>query len=494
MGADVERDSFTAEDYAAFAAALSRELAALEQLCARTAFGAGPSSIGLELELNLVEREGRPAPVNREVLAQTLDPRVTLELDRFNLEINTTPELLSGAPFSALGSQLASSLAEVERAARRQGAEVAVIGILPTLIESDLSVAAMTPSRRYRVLNASLKRLRRDAFTVDIRGDETLSLVANDVTLEGANTSLQVHLRAPQSEFVQHFNAALAATGPVLAVSCNSPIFLGRRLWQETRVCLFRQAVDYRPGTLEDDWRPARVSFGHGWLRRSVVEAFAEAVTLHEPLLPLVSHEDAARVLADGGVPEFRNLRLHQSTVWNWNRAIYDHVAGGHVRMELRALPAGPSVPDMVGNVALLVGLTLGLAPEIERLLRGLTFGHARRNFYQAARFGLDAELIWPDPSSGSPRATTARQLFEELVPVAERGLRQAGVDADEIARSLGHVERRVRRGVTGASWQRRVYDRLLEREPRERAAGSLLRRYQDLVQGGEPISAWPDA
>src|SRR6185295_9335666 len=132
---------------------------------------------------------------------------------------------------------------------------------------------------------------RKRPFEVEIAGDDRLRVACSDVTFEGANTSFQIHLRVPPDEFANTFNAAQIATAPVLAASGNSPIFLGCRLWEETRVALFRQSVDDRQHG--QDWRPTRVSFGYGWVREGAHELFHQAVSLHEPLLPVISDEDA---------------------------------------------------------------------------------------------------------------------------------------------------------------------------------------------------------
>jgi hypothetical protein len=87
-------------------------------------------------------------------------------------------------------------------------------------------------------------------------------VAADDVGLEGANTSFQVHLRVDPDRFADHVNAAQLATGPVLAVAGNSPTFLGHRLWQETRVALFKQAVDDRDAAGRSSRRVSRVALG----------------------------------------------------------------------------------------------------------------------------------------------------------------------------------------------------------------------------------------
>jgi gamma-glutamyl:cysteine ligase YbdK (ATP-grasp superfamily) len=494
MGLAIQQEEFRPEDYTRFSQRLAEDLEALRALLARPGFGAGPCTIGAELELYLVDKEGFPLPINRQVLGQTVDPRVTLELDRFNLEVNLRPGPLAGRPFSGLRAEFEDTLREVRRAAATQGARVAVIGILPTLREVDLGREALTGLPRYRALSAAIRRRRAAPFQVDISGEESLALTWDDVTLEGANTSLQYHLRVAPGDFARLYNAAQLATAPVLAVAGNSPVFLGRKLWDETRVALFRQAVDDRGEPGEQGFRQphARVSFGHGWVREGAYELFAEAVALHPPLLPVLSPESPLERAAAGGLPDLGELRLHQGTVWSWNRAIYDPKDSGHLRIELRSLPAGPTVVDMVANGAFLLGLTLGLAERVDALLPALPFLHACGNFLRAAREGLDAELMWPADEAPSPRPATALELVPRLLPVARRGLLLAGVDAAEADAMLGIIEQRVAKRTTGARWQRQVLSRLEARMPRQDALAAMLERYLTHAESGAPVHTWP--
>jgi gamma-glutamyl:cysteine ligase YbdK (ATP-grasp superfamily) len=491
MGLDIEQDDFTDAEFLRFGERLRENLVAFERLLARPGFGVGPASIGAELELNLIDADGRPLPINAEVSAGAAGAGVQLECDRFNLEIATAPQLLAGTPFTALGREVESALAAVRESAARHGARVAVIGILPTLREADLTAAALTDKHRYRALSAGLKRLRQAPFEVAISGADELRLAWDDVTLEGATTSWQIHLRVSPADFARTYNVCQIATAPVLATAVNSPTFLGRRLWDETRIALYRQAVDDRRNAAADDWRASRVSFGHGWIRESALEPFGESVSLHAPLVAAVGDEDAAAVVDAGGIPKLRELRLHQGTVWHWNRAVYDPGCGGHLRIESRALPAGPTVVDMLAGAAFLVGLTHALVADAERMVTALTFGQARRNFYAAARDGLEAELLWPsDPPS--PRVVRARELVPALLPLAREGLRAQGVEARDIDRLLEVIAARVATGQTGAAWQRRMLARLGTRHGRQAALGHMLERYLSLADGAEPVHAWP--
>jgi gamma-glutamyl:cysteine ligase YbdK (ATP-grasp superfamily) len=492
MSLEITREDFTEADHARFAERLQQSLDVLCRLLTQEGFGTGPATLGAELELTLVDQAGRPLPVNRSVLAAAVDPRVSLEIDRFNLEVNARPVPLAGRAFTTLAGELGDALGAIDRAAAAHGGRSITVGILPTLTRDDLQPGMLTDSRRYRALSAAIRRLRHEPFSIRIAGDDPLDVACDDVTFEGANTSLQIHLRVQPREFAATYNAAQIATAPVLAASGNSPLFLGHRLWEETRVALFRQAVDERIAAAEEDWRPARVSFGHGWVREGALELFAESVALHPPLLPLVGSEDPAACVRRCGVPALEELRLHHGTIWRWNRAVFDPSAGGHLRIELRALPAGPSVVDMAANAAFLVGLTLGLAPDARRLVTALTFGQARRNFYEAARRGLDAELLWPSPVPPSPRPVRAAALVPELLRVSRGALVASGVDAAEVDALLEVIAVRVARARTGARWQRRTLEDLERRMARETALRELVGRYLEHTASGRPVHEWP--
>lgn len=492
MGLEIDRDVFSEAEFASFAERLAQSLDALDQVLRRPGFGVGPQTIGAELELCLVDDRGHALPYNRAVLDSVRHPRVTLETDRFNLECNTVPVALAGRPFSALRADLDVVLAAVRAGAARHGGHVVAIGILPTLRSSDLTADALTRSARYRALSNGLRRLRRGTFDIAIDGPEPLVACCDDVTFEGANTSWQVHLKVDPGRFAATYNAAQIAIAPVLAVAGNSPTFLGHRLWDETRLALYRQSVDDRIDAAEDDWRPGRVSFGHGWVRRGAAELFAESVAIHAPLLAAVSDEDAVAVTAAGGVPRLDELRLHHGTVWRWNRAVYDAAGGGHLRIEFRALPAGPTVTDMLANAAFLLGLTLGLAPDADRLVTRLTFGQARRNFYAAGRDGVDAELLWPCDAPPSPRGHRATELVPRLLPLARAGLLAAGVATDEADALLDVIAARAALRRTGARWQAEMLLAASSRLDRAAALDAMLSRYRELAAGDEPVHRWP--
>jgi gamma-glutamyl:cysteine ligase YbdK (ATP-grasp superfamily) len=499
MGTRIEKERFREPDYARFRDRLEECVAALGHLLRQPGFGTGPVTVGAEAELFLVDGSARPLPRNQAVQSAVADPRVTLELNRFNLELNASPVLLAGRPFTALQAELDLLLDRVAHAASDCAGRCALIGILPTLEPADLDPGMMTDAARYRALSSGLRRLRGDPFQIRISGQDPLELASEDIGPEGANTSFQVHLRVAPADFTRTYNAVQLATAPVLAVSGNSPTFLGHRLWDETRIALYKQSVDDRHGG-GPRRRAARTTLGRSWLRDGPLALFAESVRLHQPLLPVL---DGLQAPAAGAPeppaagpgrdpPPLSELRLHQGTVWPWNRAIYDPVAGGHLRIEMRALPAGPTVIDMLANAAFLIGVSLWVAGQDQNWTYALPFERADHNFYRAAKHGLSAELSWPSGHRDQTRTVPAAELAAELIPLARQGLVHAGVAADEAGRLLDVISARTASGQTGARWQRATLAAAEQSHDRPHALAIMLERYLSCAASGRPVHTWP--
>jgi gamma-glutamyl:cysteine ligase YbdK (ATP-grasp superfamily) len=496
VGIEIEQDSFSEDDHARFKQRLQDELQALDEVLARPGFGAGPRTVGAELELFLVDGDARPFAIGSHVERAAANPLITPEMGVYTIEVSTPPVLLAHAPFSALRACLRAASHEIAQRAAGFGARAVTIGILPTFRREDFSAATITDRPRYRALAEGMRRLRRRPFRICIDGEDPLELSADDVAMEAANIAFQAHLHATPEEFARVSNAAMMMSAPVLAAAGNSPTFLGHRLWHETRVALFKQAGDDRPPENDDVWRtPARIGFGTGWTRDGAGELFRESVALHEPLLPVCGgDEDVRACLRAGGVPKLQALRLHHGTVWKWNRPVYDPEHGGHLRIELRALPSGPTHDDMLANAAVLIGGILALAPEIHTLLPAFPFALAERNFYRAAQHGLDAELAWPASPGAAPEIVRARELLPRLLPRALDGLSSARVDRAEAEAYLEIFAERVRSGVTGAVWQQRALAALRANGWAEaEALHEMLEQYMRNADSGQPVHTWSD-
>lgn len=497
MGQAIEKMVFTAADYSAFDRRLRDNLDAFEELLKRPGFGRGPTTLGAELEMYIIDGAGNALGKNREIQRMLDNPQLTLELNRFNLEFNLTPFPVIHHPFSSTEAEMLSALESIRGAAEHLGGRIVPVGILPTLHTRDFDQHTMTDVPRFHALADRLKSDRGGLFTVHIEGADELLLESNDITLEGANTSFQVHYRVDPRDYADTFNAVQLVTPLVLALASNSPTAFGHRLWHETRVPLFKKSIDARKEQLlmNAPWhQPPRVNFGHGWVRHGMLELLAETVYLYPSLLPICSEEDALTVVGQGLIPSLRELRLQQSTVWLWNRPVYDDSAGGHLRIEMRAMPSGPSVVDMVANAALAIGLAEGLRPRIKRLISALPFQYANYNFYRAAQHGIHSAIIWPDPDTSSLRDTPVLELLQQLLPRAQDGLERIGVGGRDIDRYLGVIERRVARKTSGAQWQLQFLDAVDSGGDRERVCHAMLERYYDFSLANLPVAEWDGA
>ncbi len=490
MSIAITRDTFSDDDYRRFGDRLSAQLAQLTRICAQTGFSAGDATLGAELELPLVGADWKPRPCNLDVLAELGDPRATVEIARFNLELNLSPVLAAGRPFSALGDEIRTLLHDLAPITARQGARVVPVGILPTVLPDDVTHAAMTDLPRYRALESQVRRLRHGPARIQIQGEEPLSIVDDGIMMEGANTSFQVHLRVTADRFSDTYNAAQLATIATVAISGNSPVFLDHLLWDETRIAVFKQSVDARTTDELALHRPARVAFGHGWVRHGAAELFADAVRLHHPIFPIC--DETAAYDPDARVPQLAELRLHQGTVWRWNRAIYDSSGAGHLRIEFRALPGGPTVQDMLANAAFMLGVTVGLRDDIDQMICGIPFALAETSFYRAARDGMTATLLWPTAHGISPAERDVRELAATLLPIADRGLELLGVDSAERSSLLGVIADRVASGRSGAHWQRTALRRLRNSLSRTDALTTLVSEYAARSDTNEPVHRWP--
>ncbi len=488
MGTDISKTRFNEDDYRHFRQAMHRDLASLRELLDEPGFGEGPASFGAELELYIIDALGKPFAFNTELHALMQDAQLTLELNRFNLEYNFSPVSQNTAPFSHLRQQMLAAIARLSELAAQHQARVLPIGILPTLQQEDMGPHAITDVPRYHVLARELRARRGEDFYVHIDGLDTVDLRWGDVSLEGANTSFQFHYRVNPADFANAYNAAQLVTPLVLALAANSPMFLGQQLWQETRIALFKQSIDTRLDDALEKHLPARVLFGLGWVRQDIHELFAEGAYLFEPLIPICGDSDS---LEENRGPELYALRLHQGSIWTWNRPIYDPADGGHLRIELRALPAGPSPQDMLASAALYAGLIRGLQNRMAELLPALPFRYAEQNFYRAAKHGINANLIWPNPQRGQLEERPAVHILQCLLPSAEEGLAKLGINDDEISTQLALVKQTLETRRNGAIWQTLSHRHLKRRMDKDEALRVLVEHYYQNSSQDLPVHQW---
>ena len=468
MGDEIPRRHFNAEDFSVFRFRLDDETRLLAEQFARNRFSERGDIAGFELEAWLVDGNGDPLPENERFLSRLNNPLVVPELANFNLELNGSPTALSGRAFSRLHDELSATWQACQAAADDLGCHLVTIGILPTIKESMLNSSHMSRLVRYQALNDRVLALRDGKpLEVRVKGEDALAMQHPDVMLEAAATSFQIHLQCKPNNAVRDFNAAIAVSAPMVAACANSPTLFGRRLWAETRIPLFEQAVDIGAHY------PQRVDFGAGFAEDSLFELFAANQQQHPILIPAV---------ADAAPGKFAHVRFHNGTIWRWNRPLigFDHDGQVHLRIEHRSVSAGPTIRDCVANAALFFGLVRGLVLEGEPIEAQLSFANARANFYEAARHGLSAELAWRDGPIGA-RAL----LLDELLPLARQGLGHYGIPEAEIDQYLGLVQARVESGQNGAEWQRRWT------ESNGMNSNRLVMAYLERQNQGDPVHTW---
>ena len=472
-----------------FTQALLADLRALAFMLEHGCIESGMHRIGAEQEMFIVDRNLRPAPLALEILERAGDNRLTTEMARFNLEANLTPLELTGRCFHLMHEELKEVLTKAGLAATELEADILLAGILPTLKVSDLTLANLTPMPRYHELNRSVTQLRGGPFSIQIKGLDELQLTHDNMMMEACNTSFQVHFQVNPSEFVVTYNTAQAITAPVLAAAVNSPLLFGRRLWQETRLALFQHSADARSRTQLARSQPTRVGFGEKWLRHSVVELLHDQIARFRPIMITRADGDPMQLLARGEIPLLSALCMHNGTVWPWNRACYGVSNGvAHLRIENRALPAGPTIIDEIANAAFFVGLMLSLPVEYGDISKRMTFDDAKENFFTAARHGLNAQFTWIDGKSYP--ATSL--ILDHLLSLSRQGLKSAEVDASDIDKYLGVIEERVKSGQTGAQWMLKSLSATKGPGPKDMHYRTLTSTMLQRQKEAKPVHTWP--
>jgi hypothetical protein len=488
MGDPIAGTAFTREQRTRYREKVRRCLDVFEQMLADDLFDDTAGVTGLEVELNLVTADFAPAMANAAVLEKIADPDYQTELARYNIELNAPPTTLTGDSLASLEDSLRESLNRAESLATQAGAHILMIGILPTLQRQHLDGEWMSANPRYEALEDAVLGARREDIELDITGSETLRMTIDSIAPESACTSVQLHLQVAPQDFAAHWNAAQLLAGPQLALGANSPFLFGRSLWAETRTELFMQATDIRSPELRNQGVRPTVWFGERWIT-SVFDLFEEDVRYFPALLPETTDEDPEAVLAAGDVPRLQELRLHNGTVWRWNRPVYD-TAGGvpHCRVENRVLPAGPTVVDIIANAAFYYGCLVELAKVERPLWSRMSFAAAQANFDAGARHGADAMFYWP----GYGEVSWDELILRELLPLARTGLASLGVADDVAARYLDIVTARCKLRRNGAWWQTETVARLeAAGSTRADALVEMTRRYSEHMHTNEPVHTW---
>ena len=472
----------------AFMKSLLTEVHALERMLDTGLIESGVRRIGAEQEMFLIDKAHKPALKAMEILDSIEDDRFTHELGLFNLEANLSPRRLGGDCLRKMEEEAQEVYLRAREGAAAVDCDIALVGILPTLTKDNLGLESMVPTPRYYALNDAIRGLRGDEFEFTINGIDQLSVKHDNVMLEACNTSFQVHFQVSPEHFAKNYNIAQVVTAPLLAASVNSPILLGKRLWHETRIAVFEYSIDTRSKIHQERGLRPRVHFGDRWLEDSVTEIFKEDIARFRIVLTTECEEDPLGMIEQGVMPSLNALRLHNGTVYRWNRPCYGvHNNIPHLRIENRVIPSGPTVLDEVANAAFFYGMMAGMTEQVSDIRELLTFSDAKSNFLAAARDGIRAQMNWFNDTH-----LPAKQLIlEQLLPLATEGLQEAGIDQDDIERYLGVIRDRVSLRRTGSRWALESLEEMKDKGTQDQRLRCIVRSMVNQQSTGKPISEW---
>ena len=475
-----------------FVKKLLRDMQAMEYMLDHDWFESDMIRIGAEQEMCLINtRTYKPTTIAMEALDLMKEHDwVETELAKFNLETNLTPRVFEGSCLSDLEAENREKLQIISKNLHTLGSELVLTGILPTLRKYDLEFSNLTPKKRYFALMEAInQQLIGSAYELRLSGIDELLVRHDSPLLEACNTSFQVHLQVSPANFVSMYNISQALAAPVMAIAANSPIVFGKRLWHESRIALFQQAIDVRTTHNHMRERSPRVNFGSDWLDQSIMEIYREDIARFRVLLSADVDEDSIDLIGKGKVPKLRALQVHNSTVYRWNRPCYGISDNGkpHLRIENRVLPAGPTVLDEVANAAFWLGAVIGMHEAVPDIRKELSWEDARDNFVKAAKFGIDSKFNW----FGEKKISACDLVLEELLPLARKGLESRDVRKKDIKRYLDVIEQRAKKHMNGARWQLRAFTKLTKEVSRDEALSVLTASIVKNQAENQPVHKW---
>ena len=487
MGTHTVKPLDTVEERSIYFHRLLTDIDALEEMLQKGMFLKEPIHIGAEQEFCLVNKNWEPSDKAMEILADIKDPHFTSELTLYNLEINLDPRPLKGTCFSEMHRQLNNLLDYGQEIAEKHGNYVILTGILPTISTYYLSEDYMTPKERYKILSDAIQKVRKSDLEVHIKGVDEINLHHDSIMYEGCNTSFQAHLQIDPDQFADTYNWAQAISGPILSVCSNSPMLMGQELWEETRIALFTQSVDTRRSTFLLNEREPRVGFGTSWASGSAADFYRKSIVRFRSLISTeFEPENSLQQLESGKVPKLGALNLHNGTVYPWNRLCYGRTHGKpHLRIENRYMPSGPTSADEIANLMFWVGVMLGRPREWENIQDKMDFRDAKKNFFNAARYGMAAQFHWDGRIM-----PTKQLLLEFFLPMAYKGLNRAQVSREDAEHYLGIIEKRIQ-SHNGSEWRVQTYRELRKEFNAAEALRRLTASLFERSYKGYPVDAW---
>jgi len=480
------------EQKAKFLKAILDDVQALEYMLENDWFETDVQRVGAEQEMVLVDKDYyKPSMVGVDVIENlSQHDWIETELAKFNIETNLTPRVFEKSAFSKMEKEIRSYLDITQKELDKFNSQIVLTGILPTIRKFDLDLKNLTPKQRYKALMEAInKQLLGQSYELKLFGIDELIVKHDSPLIEACNTSFQVHLQINPDEFAKMYNISQVLAAPTMAIAANSPLVFGKRLWHESRIALFQQALDTRSSHDHLRERSPRVRFGNEWVKDSILEIYKDDIARFRVLLSANVSENSLEKISKNEVPKLMALNVHNSTVYRWNRACYGISDTGkpHLRIENRVLPAGPTVLDEMANAVFWLGAMIGMADAVDDIRDHISFADARDNFGKAAKFGIDTKLTWFDDKKISP----TRLALDELIPLARKGLELKNVDKKDIDRYLGVIEQRALKHMNGARWQLKSYTKLREKGTEDQALSTLTAAMIKNQNKNIPVSEW---
>ena len=440
--------------------------------------------IGAEQEFCIVDSNFRANPINSSLLKKLNSKDFVTEIAKFNMELNIKPIDINKNCLEQLEEVLLKKMKLASKKAKYFDSEIIMTGILPTVRKYDLRFENITNNKRYFELCEAINTIRGEQYKLRIRGLDELVFQHDSPLVEGCNTGYQFHLQIGPKDFKKMYNISQLIAAPVLAISTNSPILFGKRLWNETRIAVFQQSTDtriignYHPGTLP------RVTFGNQWINKSIIEIFKEDVIRYKILLnKLTQAKEKERI------PKMKALSLHNSTVYRWNRPCYGIYKGKpSLRIESRMFPSGPTIIDQVANSAFWLGLMNFYKYNLEKdMTKVMDFKDARSNFYAAAQQGIDSTFKWIN----GKRIAARKLILNELIPKAAIGLSRIKIKAEDIDKYLNIIKERAVSRQTGSRWIIDSFDELSKKASTQNALTTLTSDIIEFQKSNIPVHKW---
>lgn len=476
MGDTIYKSDFLLEEEEEFSKRLKEETKLLKKLFESREFKyTEKPSLGLEVEAWLVDKDQIPSPTNNNFLKEMDSNKVTEELSKFNFEINIDPQTFQNGCFKNTSKQLSNIWKKCKKVTESMDTFPVLIGIHPLIKQQDLQLENLSEGYRYEALNKQLLKARDGKLIrLDIKGKDHFRDEIDHIMFESAATSIQVHMQTNQETAKRLYNASLILSAPAIAIAANSPYLFGNDLWDDTRIPLFEQTIQATHFRDRKGKEIGRVTLGTGYIKNSFLELFLENLSGYPPLLP---------VLFDDKVENLRHLRFHNGTLWRWVRPIIGFDAGKkpHLRIEQRSMSSGPTIDDIISNMAFSVGLTNYFATMEAPPEESMTFTDCKNNFYEAAKNGLSAKVRW-----FGKEVDIDDLILNDLIGKAKEGLLSQNIDKDEVMFYIDeNIRQRTLKGQNGSRWQRSFL------ETHGRNFQALMEAYYSNQEKGIPSHKW---